>query len=233
MKLNDLLVELAIGDLSNLSFAKTGVIETTSHAKVITAINVALNDIFSRIPLAQKEVLVETLDWKSVYYIRQEHARMDPTVGPLKYILDTPANPFKGDLVKVLGVCNEVGDPLPMNDAEQWASVFIPTFDSVQFNHPGFKQVFAVQYQALHPKLAVTGEGYLGQDIRMPSVLEDMLKLKVASVLLAPMGGQDQTLKAQALDAAYEARHTSLVFKNDVGDTGVNTNVKAMRRGYP
>lgn len=233
MKLNDLLLEFAIGELSNMAFAKTGVIDTPAHAKVITAINVALNDIFSRIALAEKEVLVETLEWKALYFIRKEHAMMDPTPGFLKYIMDTPSNPFLGDLVKVLGVTNEVGDPLPVNDAEQWASVFLPSFDSVQFNHPGFKQVFSVQYQALHPKLSTSGTGYLDQEVRVPSVLMDMVKLKTASSLLAPMGGQDQTLKAQALDAAYEARHTSVVFKNDVGDTGISTNVKAMLRGYP
>lgn len=233
MKLKDLFNELAVGELSNMSFAKTGVIDTSAHPKVVSAINVALNDIFSRIPLAEKEVLVETLDWKNLYYIRKEHARMDTTPGFLKYILDTPANPFTGDLVKVLGVTNEVGDPLPMNDAEQWASVFLPTFDSVQFNHPGFKQVFSVQYQALHPKLVTNGEDYLEQAIRIPSVLVDMVKLKTASTILAPMGGQTETLKAQSLEASYETRHNSLVLKNDVGDTGINTNVKAMLRGYP
>jgi len=233
MKLNDLLLELAISELSNLAFAKAGVIDPSAHAKVITAINVSLNDIFSRVPLSEKEVLVETLDWKSLYYIRKEHSRMDPTPGFQKYIVDTPANPFLGDLVKVLGVTNEVGDPLPVNDAEQWASVFIPTFDSVQFNHPGYKQVFAVLYQALHPKLLTSGDGYLDQIVRVPPVMMDMLRTKVASTLLAPMGGQEQTLKAQALEAAYEARHMSLVFKNEVADTGINTNVKIMLRGYP
>lgn len=233
MKLNDLLLELALGDLSNMAFSKNGIIDPSAHTRVITAINVALNDIFSRIPLSEKEVVIETLDWKNLYYIRKEHAVMDPTPGFHKYLLDTPSNPFLDDLVKVLGVVNEVGDPLPMNDAEQWASVFIPTFDSVQFNHPGDKQIFAVQYQALHPKLVTSGEGYLDQHIRVPAVLMDMVKLKTASTVISPMGGQDQTLKAQALDAAYEARHTTVTLKNDVGDTGVSTNVKAMLRGYP
>lgn len=233
MKLNELLLELATGDLSNLAFAKTGVIEDAAHVKVINAINTALNDIFSRICLAEKEVLVETLDWKATYFIRPEHARMDPTPDVLKYILDTPANPFKGDLVKVLGVCNEVGDPLPVNDAQQWASVFLPAYDTVQFNHPGAKQVFSVQYQALHPKLATSGTGYLDQPIRVPSMLMDMVKLKTAATLLSPMGGQTETSKAQMLEAKYEARHESLVLKNDVGDTGLDTNVKLMRRGYP
>lgn len=233
MKLNELLLELATGELSSMAFAKTGVIEPAAHVKVINAINSALNDIFSRIVLAQKEVFVETLDWKHIYYIRKEHARMDPTVGPLKYIIDTPANPFTGDLVKVLGVLNEVGDPLPMNNDQQWASVYIPTFDSVQFNHPGASQVFAVQYQALHPKLVTSGSTYLDQELRVPPVLMDMVKLKAASNVLSPMGGQTETLKAQSLDASYEARHASLVFKNDVGDTGIDTNVKGMLRGYP
>lgn len=233
MKLNELMLELAHGELSNMAFAKTGVIAPEAHVKVINGINVALNDIFSRVPLAEKEVLVETLDWKHLYYIRKEHARMDTTPGFLKYIIDTPANPFTGDLVKVLGVTNEVGDPLPMNDAEQYASIFLPTFDSVQFNHPGAKQVFSVQYQALHAKLATSGDGYLNQEIRVPPILMDMVRLKAAASILAPMGGQTETSKAQGLEASYEARHNSLVLKNDVGDTGVNTNVKAMRRGYP
>lgn len=233
MKLQELFNELAIGELSNLAFARTGTIDPASHGKVVIAINVALNDIFSRIPLAEKEVLIETLDWKSIYFIRKEHARTDSTPGFQKYIIDTPANPFLGDLVKVLGVSNEIGDPLPMNDAEQWASVFLPAFDTVQFNHPGAKQIFSVQYQALHPKLVATGENYLNQVLRVPTVLMDMVKLKTASTLLAPMGGQNETAKAQVLEAKYEGRHTSMVLKNDVGDTGVNTNVKAMLRGYP
>lgn len=233
MKLNDLLLELAIGELSNLAFAKTGVIDPTAHPKVILAINAALRDMFSRVHLAEKEVLVETLEWKSLYYIRKEHAVMDPTPGFIKYILDTPNAPFMGDLVKVLGVTNEVGDPLPVNDAEQWASVFLPSFDSVQFNHPGCKQVFSVQYQALHPTLVSTGDGYLEQEIRVPSVMMDMVRTKVASIIISPMGGQDQTLKAQTLEATYESRHASLVLKNEIGDTGINTNVKIIHRGFP
>lgn len=233
MKLNELLQDLAVSELSSMAFAKTGVIDTTAHVKVITAINVALNDIFSRVPLAEREVIVQTLDWKSLYYIRKEHSILDPTPGFHKYIIDTPADRFTGDLVKVLGVTNEVGDPLPVNDAEQWASVFLPTFDSVQFNHPGANQVFSVQYQALHPKLVTSGSDYLNQEIRVPAVLMDMVRLKTASTLLAPMGGQTETLKAQSLEANYEARHTSLVFKNEIGDTGINTNVKLMRRGFP
>lgn len=233
MKLSELLDELAVGELSNLALAKTGHINEAAHGKVILAINVALNDIFSRIPLAEKEVLVQTLEWKTVYHIRVEHAKMNQTEGYLKYILDTPNDPFIGDLVKIVGVCNEVGDPLPVNDAEQWASVFIPTFDTVQFNHPGADQVFSVQYQALHPKLLTTGDGYLDQVIRIPSVLSDMVKIKTAYTLISPMGGQEHSLKAQALEGAYESRHAGLVLKNDVGDTGVNTNIKAMLRGFP
>lgn len=233
MKLSELFNDLAVGELSSMAFAKTGVIDPLAHPKVVSAINVALSDIFSRIPLAEKEVLVETLEWKSIYHIRKEHSKLDPTPGYLKYILDTPANRFMDDIVKIVGVTNEVGDPLPVNDAEQWASVFLPAFDTVQFNHPGANQVFSVQYQALHPKLVSSGEGYLDQPIRVPAVLMDMVRLKTAATILAPMGGQQETLKAQSLDAAYEGRHTSLTFKNDVGDTGISTNVKLMQRGYP
>ena len=233
MKLTELFRQLALGELSNLAFAKDGFIAEAAHSKVINAITVALNDIYSRLLLSEKEVMIQTLDWKSVYHIRKEHSKLDPTPGFLKYILDMPDNRFTGDLVKVLGVVNEVGAPLPINDPDQWASVFLPSFDTVQFNHPGSGQVFSVLYQALHPDLATEGEGYLDQELRIPPVLMDMVRAKTASTILAPMGGQDHSLKAQVLEAAYEARHTSLVNKNEVGDTSASTNVKLMLRQFP
>lgn len=232
MKLSELLKELALGELSSMAFSQTGTVKDDSHPKVITAINAALTDMYSRIHLLEREVIVQTLEWKSLYYLRPEFAQMSNSNERYKYIIDTPANPFTGDLVKILGVTNERGDPLPMNDAEQWASVFTPHFDAVQFNHPGYNQVFLVQYQALHPVLKSDGEGYLDQKILVPSVMLEMLRIKTAANIYSPMSGQEYAAKTQALEAAYEMRHNDILQRNQVGDSGVNTNIKLHRRGF-
>ncbi len=233
MKLNSLLRELAIGELSNLPVVLNKDIDPDKVDVVVSAINTALRDLFTRLPLRESEVIVQSYDWKNLYPIRVEHAVMNSTPNPLKYILDTPTMPFTGDLVRITGVCNEIGKALPVNDAEGWASVFLPSHDVVQFNHPGAGQVFTVQYQALHPLVQDSGEGFLDQEILVPAVLIELLKLKVAHTLISPMSGQDHLAKAQYLEATYEGKLDLLERKNEVGDTGVSTNIKLHLRGYP
>lgn len=232
LTLQELMNDLANGELSNLAMALTGSIAEESHNKVILAINSALVDIYTRVNLLEREVLIESLDWQDTYYIRKEHARMDDTPGFLKYIIDTPEDIFTGDLVKVIGVCNEEGVPLPINDPHAWASVFLKGFDTIQFTHPGEKQVFGVQYQALHPKLVWSVEGYLNQKILINPALHSVLRTKVASLILAPMGGQEHTVKAQFLDASYESSLLGLTNTGDVGDTTVTTNYKLEMKGF-
>lgn len=135
--------------------------------------------------------------------------------------------------MKIVGVCNEVGASLPINDSEGWASVFLPAHDTVQFNHPGASQIFAVQYQALHPVLKDSGDKLLEQPIHIPAVLIDLLKMKVALTLISPMAGQEHSLKAQVLEASYEGKMDMLERKNEVGDLGISTNIKLHLRGYP
>lgn len=233
MNLGQLMRELALGELSNLSFVDGTEIVEDRIPSVILAVNTALRDLFTRLPLRESEVIVQTYDWKTNYPIRKEHAMMDDTPNVLKYIQDTPARPFTGDLVKIVGVCNEIGAPLPINDAEGWASVFLPAHDTVQFNHPGASQVFAVQYQALHPVLADDGEQIMEQPIHIPAVLIDLLKMKVALTLISPMAGQEHSLKAQVLESGYESKMDMLERKNEVGDLGTSTNIKLHLRGYP
>lgn len=235
MKLRDLFRKLALMELNNLSMATGDVISSTAYPRVIQATNDALRDMFSRMLLSEKTLLVQSLDWKANYPLRKEHAFTDPS-SAIKYIVDTPAYPFTGDLVKILGVTNEVGDTLPMNDTEQWASVFTPQFDTVQLTHVGDSQVFSVSYQALHAELLETVAdpvALLDQDVIIPSILEDMLRIKVAHGIFSAMSGQEYSLKAQVLEATYEMKYTAVDQNNLVGDAGLSTNVKLHLRGFP
>lgn len=234
MKLKELFKQLSYGELSSLSISGegSGTIVESGHPKVIQAVNDALKDLFARFILLERQTLIKSLDWKSLYYLRKQFAFTDPTPG-LKYILDTPHNKFTDDLVKILEVTNEIGNKLPLNDAEQWASVFTPHFDSVQLTHPGYDQVFGVCYQALHPNIESEGAGYLDQEIHIPSVFETALRTKVALSIFGGMSGQEYSNKAQQLEMAYETRLAEIEQKNPIVDTGMTTNVKLMQRGFP
>lgn len=234
MKLSELFQKLSYGELSNLSLSGegSGSIVEASQPRVVLLINDALKDIFSRFNLIERTTAIQSIDWMSFYVLRKEFAMQDPTVG-LKYILDTPYNKFTDDLVKILGVTNEVGDPLPMNDSEQWASVFTPKHDTLQLTHPGYSQMFAVTYQALHPEILASGEGFLDQEIRIPSILETALRMKIALPIFSSMSGQEYSVKSQQLEAAYENRLIEIEQKNLIADSVVPTNVKLMRRGFP
>lgn len=235
MKLSELFKNLSYGELSNLALSNdgNGAIVESQHNRLIHIINSALKDMHSRLVLREGELIVRTLDYKNLYYLRKEHAMSDPTPGFEKYILDSPGYEFKGDLAKVLSVSNEVGDLLPMGDAEQWASVFTPQFDCIQFNHPGYGQIFNVIYQAYHPELVLEVDNYLDQEIYLPTMLEESLRLKVAHLIFSSMSGQENGVKAQTLEAQYEAKYSLIEQGNLVGGTEVGTNVKIYRRGFP
>lgn len=234
MKLKELFKQLSYGELASLSISGegSGTIITSGHPKMIQCINDALKDLFSRFVLLERQTLIKSLEWKSLYYLRKEFAFMDTTPG-LKYILDTPQNKFTDDLVKILSVTNEVGDTLPMNDAEQWASVFTPHYDSVQLTHVGYDQVFGVSYQALHPTILFEVDGYLDQEISIPPIFEIPLRTKVALTIFGAMSGQEYSTKAQQLEMAYEARLAEIEQKNPIADLGMASNVKLLLRGFP
>ena len=234
MKLGELFSQLSYNELSSLSIGGegSGTVNPAAHGRLISLTNDALKDIFTRLPLYERECIVKTLDWKNLYYLRPEHAMLDSTPNVLKYIIDTPVNKFTGDLVKILAVRNEIGEELPMNDADQWASVFTPQYDCVQFNHPGFSQIFDVTYQALHPKLATSGEDLLNQDLLIPTSVENLLRVKVAYCIFAGMSGQEQSIKAQALEMQYERLYNQIDERNLLGGSALGTNVKLERRGF-
>lgn len=234
MKLSELFQKLSYGELSNLSLSGegSGIIIESAQPRIVLLINDALKDIYSRFNINERTLAIQSLDWKSFYVLRKEFAVQDPTVG-LKYIIDSPHDKFTDDLVKILSVTNEVGATLPLNDSEQWASVFTPKHDTLQLTHPGYSQMFAVTYQALHPEIRASGEGFLDQEIRIPTILETALRMKVALPIFSSMSGQEYSVKSQQLEAAYESRLVEIKQENLISDSVVPTNVKLMRRGFP
>lgn len=237
MKLDDILRKLSYNELASLSIGGegSGQVQETSYPRLIDKVNDGLLEIYSRFLLSEKELLIQTLDWKSNYLLDKKYAVLDNTPNVTKYIIDSIDYPFLGDVINILWVKNESGDELPINDPEQYASVYTPQVNCLQITHPGFNQVYFVGYKASHTLLTYDEENIeeaLEQEIQIPKALEIALRYKIASGIFSSMGGQDYTPKAQELEAKYVAACMEIEEQNLIGHPSMSTNVKLHRRGF-
>lgn len=237
MNVGELFKKLSFNELANIALGGDGKgnIPTANQERMIDKINNALDDIHTKFPLVQKELVLQSLEWKSEYLLTTAHAVSNEDSTELKYIMDTPEKKFEGDLIFILGVTNEIGDDLPMNDAEQYASVFTPQTNVLQLTHASDEQVFFVKYQAKHQKLLYISNDLdltLAQEINIPVPLEKALRYHVAMGIFSSMSGQSVAGKAQDMQVQYELACDLVNEKSLLGTPDISTNVKLERRGF-
>lgn len=239
MKLRDLVAQLSHGELSSFSFASDnpGSIKAEFLPKVISAINSSLTDLYTRFILSEKELHVLCLANKTQYALRPEFATMNPTMGVPKYILDTPDYPFTGDLIRILAVTDEIGNAATINDVGIRGSLYIPRYDTIQVSDPSNDKLLSVLYQARHSTLIVENPDdiyfdLMEQDIIIPPVLEEPLRIRTACNIFSPMDRKEQAAKVALLEAKYEQLVTMAEQKNLISDATFNTTCKLERRGF-
>ena len=203
MQLQDLFTNLAHGELNNLlsDGGAAGALPWDMQRKVTVFLNQGLTKLSARFPLISKEVIIEAQDDVYLYYLRKEYALTDPTVMDVKYLRDTEADPFTGDVVYIQQIFTEYGIELPLNDPEQPDSFFTPRFDCVQIPTPVTGAAYAVIYQARHPKIDFED---LGAEILVPDSLQIALNSWICFQIFNGMNGPEHKSNAAGHLAAYE-----------------------------
>lgn len=237
MKLRDFIEHMFHTVLNNLYVSDVDSVDDINEKdlrRITMLTKSALTEIHTRFPIKESIVLIQSLDWKANYEISSEHSVFTGTKDP-KYVVDSPFYPFKDDIINIIRVTNEVGEELPLNDSEQWASVFTPRYNVLQITHPGESQVFEVTYQANHAALEVFPDkgDTLDQVIDIPPQLKEVLALRVAIDFFSAMSGQEETAKSQMLTMKYESACDSLKVNNTLNLSNAVTNTKLMKRGFP
>lgn len=231
MKLEELLRNLSFGELSNLSIGNEGAgyISDNNIPKMVMYTNQSLSALYTRFILSQRELVLRSYDHIVFYYLRPEFAESSDAPAHTKYIMDSKLEPYKGDIIRVLQVFNEIGKQLPLNDNEQFAAVFTPQYDCIQLTHPVSGDVFSVLYQANHPTL---NDEDLSQEIRIPFFLEEALQAHVAYKVFSHMAGDDNSAKAMEHLQRFENICVEVVEKDLVHTSVSNTNIKAYKWGW-
>jgi len=234
MTLEELLKDLALGELSNFSVVDRNdptQIDEKSLDKVVLYVNQALTDLYTKFILSQREVIVKRKSPFTEYYLRPEFAQSNKeSTVPWKYLEDTEHDKFDGNFIKILQVYDSEGQELYVNDYEQPLSVFTPSFDALQITDVHQSDRFFVHYQASHNKLVTK---YLDkQKVVLPIFLHEALKYYVTGKVLGNMQGEGNTAQSLQNMQLYEAKCSDTESKDLVRTSVTTTNTKLIKRGF-
>lgn len=227
------LSRLALGELSNLKMAEGGVIATADRPKVLYQINEALTELFTKFPLSQKEVIINTDVERTHYYLRYEFAASNlDSEQPVLYIDDSQCEGFDGRIVKILAVYDGFGRQLFMNKVQEPLSVFTPQHDCLQItaNHQS-EQMFVI-FQAPHPIVEYTEDPAVDTVINIPPSLEKPLLLLAASKIYSAMNGQPNLTKSSLLMQNYVNSLTDVELRDSAAFSENTSNSKLDRAGF-
>lgn len=235
MTLAEFFEKLSYGELSNLYIGEDGAggIPLEKWPAIISHINYGLTALHTKFPIKERDLIIQSYDHIAKYYLRPEYSRLNTAATPkYKYIIDTPDDKFNGDVIKIIQVYNEVGDPLPMNDNEQWASVFTPGFDILQINHPSNEDAFSVLYRANHTQIPLNTTDLASVSVEIPVCCEEALLYYVAGRVFTNMGSEDHVTKGQLFLGKFETQCAFIEQEDLIHSSYVPTNIKPHLRGW-
>lgn len=254
MNLTELLQKLSYGPLSELSVAGegSGTVPAANIPRLVIPINDALNKLYARFNLQKRTIVLETVDGVYAYRLAPQFAQTSGSAEPNKYIKDSPAQPFTGDVLQVIDILGNQSalpvDPkyinqprledendyvsLPLNDRNDRLSWHTPSYDTLAMDYPKTGDRYFVQYRAKHAPIPLQPEETGAVEIRIPDVLETALLSSVAASVYGGMSMESAIGKAKLHGANYEAECAFHELQNTFLQFSEDTNVKPALRGW-
>jgi len=158
--LQDFFDALAYSEFSDLAMgnSQNGSLQEKEYPKVISALNLALNDMYRKFLLKVGVLYLREVKNQTIYYLRPEF--VDDIGGLDTYILYDEENPFLGDLVKILAIYDQENNELPFNqplDIFPFGSKIVTTsFDVIHIEPQVVPRTLRIVYHATYPKIVLT-----------------------------------------------------------------------------
>lgn len=206
MRLSDAIESLVYGPLSELgAFGEgSGSVSPDKLPQLMVRINAALQSLYSRFPLQVRSVPIETVSGLYHYPMRREFAQTSGSNEIHKFIKDTSADPFQGDVLMVTGIYNDCLEPLPFNDREEDGEWFKTAFDTLSYSRPLTPKYFHVEYRASHEKFPLMLDNFEEYEVRIPSSLELAFMSHVAGYIYSNMDMEGSKYKSSQHLQVYE-----------------------------
>lgn len=250
MTLAELFQKLSIGPLSDLPIAGegSGTVPVENYAKLILRVNAALVALYTRFPLQLRTLTLTAVDGIQTYYLRTAFAQTSGSTEVNKYIQDTVADPFKGDVLMVAGVYDGEHAALPLNDRNDCKSWFTTSYDSLAMDYPATGDTYYIEYRARHAEIPlnvvplVNGAPPPGAtdpitiigaiDVRIPPQLETALLAHIAANMYGSVGSDAALAKSQMHLSQYEGECAFYEERNTFNQSFESTNVKPLQNGW-
>jgi len=170
---------LSLVEFSNLELGQSGSgsIDWGDVRKIVSLMNEGLLSLHTRYLLKEKIILLEQIAHRSDYPLVSSYADSQWAGGshPPPHIKDSPTEPYRDDLLKVLKVVNENREIYPLNEDKNPYSLFLPQHNVLRIPTPEDGKLLMIHYQAKHPELIVSDTLMLtdlDQQIELPDVLD-------------------------------------------------------------
>jgi len=238
MKLLEFFRNLSVGPLANLSMAQAGDpsgIDPSKHEGLVLHTNEALTRLHGRFVLREGMMIVEEVEGRTTYPLESKYAmsNYDAGAGHAFFIQDQWGEPYRDDVIKVLEVFDTFGIKLPLNEADQPASLFTPQPRVLQVPHSYAGMALSISYQANHPKIAYTESGSdFTQSVYVPESLSSALSAYVAYKVYSGINSQENAVKAAEYLKMFETICMECLEYDLIGTQSSSSTERFIKRGW-
>ena len=237
MNFDVFLSDLRLVELSDLVYVEENDVVPSDHntaamrSKLLPVINSALRQMYIDHQIDQKELVLRTDANITRYFLTVEHAVSNAAMVE-KYIIDTVANPYLGDLARIDEVRDEDGR-LVFSSHENISGGFVrmPRWDCLTFSTPLDQKEYLVRFRASAPVMV---ENQTDTDVEMtlPPGYVDLLRLKVAERVY----GAQKTVESVAKAGQYRREAADLEARLSGQDTaqdpGYDFDARLQQKGF-
>lgn len=169
MNLKQVLELLATGELAQANLGGNDVdgITPNNTKTLINHINMGMTVLYTRFNLRTRELYLQPVEQFTNYVLHSRHA-LTTTNNELKWIIDSPSNPFTDDILRIEAVYLEDGCPVPLNNKADCNSVYTTAFNEIQIPCPSSNTAYSIIYRASPTLLNTKGTCNLEQEVEIP-----------------------------------------------------------------
>lgn len=233
MLIEDLYKRLSYGELNNLALSGdgSGTIVEEARPRIILYANEALIRLYSTFVLRTDSVVIRMLEHITMYHLalRFCYSQRNVSAEPFLYIEDLDDEPFEADVIKILTAFDNDSKELPLNDVENYRSVFTPQAQVLQVPWAKEGEYLSLLYQARHPALPENDPHAI---IELPEVLHGALTAFIAYKVYSHMNTVEASNKAAEHMSVFTSICEDALTKDLVSTSILPSNTRFHKRGW-
>lgn len=197
MLLSDILEQLTAGELSQVAmggYDSSIGMDECNYPRVIPHINLGLAELYKRFPINLEELTIIQQEDQKTYILDPKYAATNTeSTEPIKYILDTPDNPFTRQPLRIESIFNEEGEETRyteddkatqeylQSDREKYWMAFTPKYNTIYLPYPEAGKLVFVSYRSSPEKIETLELNPYTTEVDIPVALLEALLLFVAA----------------------------------------------------